>query len=597
MITLPAPVRVVWQKIQGYALAHKAIATIIALVLLYGGWSLYGRLTAPSTATRYVTATAATGTVVATMSETGQVSASSNIDILAKSSGEVLSLPVVPGTHVDAGSALASIDPTTALQNVTSARQALQSAQIALAKLQEPAATSTRTGAENASAAAAAALVQTHQTGYNDISTAFLTLPNVITSLDTVLHGTTVPGRTSEQNENAYSDMVESLDPSVVQYRTAAESAYQKAYAAYTKALADFKATPRNASDTAIESLLTESYAAAADLSDALKASTNFLNFVNTTLTSHTLALPTTLAPHIATLTANTTTTNTSVAALSSDVANVTSGERAVAAAKASLDATIAGADPLDVQSSQLSLQMKQDALEIAQQALADTIVRAPFSGTVAKVNVQKYATIGSGTSVATLVSDNQSVDISVNEVDAAKLKVGEKATITFDALANISIAGTVATVNTIGTASSGVVSYAAMITFDTPNQDVKPGMSATVSIITGTATGITIPSAAVKGATGQSYVQVFNPPLANSATSPGATSTTPPVRTPVILGLSGDTEVIVERGLVAGDQVVTQTTAGATAATAASSAARNTSVFGGGSTRPSGGGAVLRGL
>ena len=33
------------------------------------------------------------------------------------------------------------------------------------------------------------------------------------------------------------------------------------------------------------------------------------------------------------------------------------------------------------------------------------------------------------------MVSDNQSVALSVNEVDAAKLKVGQKATLTFDAL------------------------------------------------------------------------------------------------------------------------------------------------------------------
>ena len=96
-----------WQSVRAYAAAHKVIATIIVLVILYGGYVLYGMVTTPSTATRYVTTNVATGTVVASVSETGQVSASSNISILSKSSGEVLSLRVTAGQHVEAGTALA----------------------------------------------------------------------------------------------------------------------------------------------------------------------------------------------------------------------------------------------------------------------------------------------------------------------------------------------------------------------------------------------------------------------------------------------------------------------------------------------------------
>jgi RND family efflux transporter MFP subunit len=599
MATILNTARAAWHSLQ----AHKIIATFLGLVVLYGAYYTYGVVTAPSTATRYVTTTVATGTVVSSMTETGQVSASSNVSIQSQSSGEVLSLPVTAGEHVSAGAALAYIDPTTAEQNVTSAKESLQSAQIALALLEEPAATSTLTSVQNSLASSQANLVQAHQTSYNDISTTFLTLPNVITSLDTVLHGSTVPGRTSEQNENAYSDMVESYDSTVVSYRTTAESAYQTAYASYTQALADFKSTPRDASDATIESLLHESYQAAANLSDALKASTNFLNFVNTTLTSRNLSLPTTLTAQITTLTSDTTTTNTSVSALADDVASVTSDERAVTAAQASLDATQSGADPLTIQSSQLSIQEKQDALVVAQQALADTVVRAPFNGTVAETAVQQYQTIGSGTAVATMVSDNQSVNISVNEVDAAKLKVGEKATITFDALPTVSIAGTVSSVNTIGTVASGVVSYAAVVTFDTPNASVLPGMSATTNIITGTETGLIVPNAAVKASNGQSYVLTFNPPLAGSSGSTGAASLIAPARTTVTTGLTDNTNIIIENGLVAGAQVVTQTIAGTAATTAKTPAAASTSLFGSSGASRGGGGAAggasaaLRGL
>lgn len=576
--------------IRKYVIAHKFISMIGVLVLIGVGYYINGILNAPSNAPRYVTTQVATSTIVASMTETGQVSASSNIDVQSQSSGEVLSVPVTAGQHVNAGAALAYLDPTTEQQAVVSAQQALQSAQIALAQLQEPAATSTLTSAQNTLATAQANLVQAHQDGYNDVSTAFLDLPNVITGLDTILHGTTVPGRTSEQNENAYSDMTEPYDSTVVQYRTLAESSYQTAYAAYTQALTDFKSTPRNANDVTIEALINESYQAAADISDALKASTNFLNFVSTTLTNRNLELPSTLTPQINTLTGYTTTTNGNVAALASDAANVTSDERAVTAAQASLAQIQAGADQLSVQADQLSIQEKQDALAIAEQNLADTVVRAPFNGTVAAVSIQKYETVNSGATIATLVSDNQNVDISVNEVDAAKLKVGEKATLTFDALPNVSIAGTVSSVNTIGTVSSGVVSYDAVVTFDTPNQNVKPGMSATADIITGIQTGLAVPVSAIKTIGTQDYVDIFDPPIVGSDTTSGAVSAVAPQHVTVTVGLTDNTKTIIESGLVAGMQVVIQTIAGTNASQTFSAPSILNAARGGGPGRIGGG-------
>src|ERR1035438_10553629 len=118
-----------WHTLWASITAHKVISTIVAIALLYGAYYAYGVLSAAPAVTRYVTTTVANGTVVASMTETGQVSASSNITVQSQSSGEVLSIPVTAGEHVAAGQALVSIDPTTAQQNVTSAKEALQAAQ------------------------------------------------------------------------------------------------------------------------------------------------------------------------------------------------------------------------------------------------------------------------------------------------------------------------------------------------------------------------------------------------------------------------------------------------------------------------------------
>ncbi len=546
--------------------AHKVISAFIAVVILYGGYYTYQALTAAPTEMRYVTTTVAEGSVVSSISETGQVSASSDITVESQSSGEVLSLPVTAGEHVVAGQALVSVDPTTAEQSLTSAKEALQSAQIAL-----------ETAEGN--------LAQTQASGYNDVSAAFLNLPSIVTGLDTILHGSTVVGHPAEINENAYTNLVKNYDPSVVSDAALAESEYQKAHASYTKTVADFTTTPRTADAATITALLNESSAAVSDLSDALRTSTNFLQAVDADLTNQNQSAPSTLANNISTLTGYTTTVNGYATSLSNDVNSLATSAQ-----------VSAGTDPLVIQSSKLALQEKQDALAQAETALAQTTVTAPFSGTIGALSVQKYQTIGSGTAVATLVSDNQNVGISVNEVDAAKLKVGQKATITFDALPNVSIAGTVSSVNAIGTVSSGVVSYAAVVTFDTPNANVKPGMSATVAIITGTETGLVVPQSAVKAMNGQSYVMTFSPPLAGSNSSAGAVSAVAPKRTIVTTGLSDTTNIIVETGLTAGAQVVTQTISG-TSATTASAAAQSTSIFGGAARTGSFGGGAVRAL
>ncbi len=581
---------VAWRKIRAQVVLHKIWSTVAALAVLFGLYHFYAVFTAPSTATRYITTTVATGTVVAAMAETGQVSASTNVSIQSQSSGEVLSVPVAAGQHVVAGTALAYIDPTTARENVTSAEQALQGARIALAKLTEPAATSSLMSAQNTVANMQASLTAAHTAGYNDVSSAFLDLPGVLNGLDTVLHGYLIPGRTSQQNESAYNDMVQPYDTTVVEYSAAAESSFITAQNSYNAALAAFKATPRSASDAQIASLVQQTYQAAADLSDALKASTNFLNFVDTTLTDHAFSIPPILTSQISSLTAYTNTTNANVTALSADTTNVTSDGLALTSAQASLAQLQAGADPLDIQADQLAIQEKQDALAQAELALADTVVRAPFSGTVAALDIQQYQTITNNETVATMVSDNQSVAISVNEVDAAKLKVGQKATITFDALPNVSIGGTVSSVNTIGSVSQGVVSYDATVTFDTPNPNVLPGMSATVNIVTGVTTGLVVPVAAVQSAGGTSYVKIFNPPLAGSENATGAPSLVAPTDVPVTIGLSDTVNSIIQSGLTAGTQVVVETLAGA-GAVAPTNAARSTSLFGAG--RPGGVGAI----
>ncbi|HVM58740.1 MAG TPA: efflux RND transporter periplasmic adaptor subunit, partial [Candidatus Paceibacterota bacterium] len=345
-------------------------------------------------------------------------------------------------------------------------------------------------------------------------------------------------------------------------------TSYTAAQAAYQSALSKYKATSRSAGNDDIVALAQTTYQAAQSVADAVKDAHDFFDRVNSDYTTYNLGSSSALSTLLSNVSGYTTTVNADLSNSLSDKTNIVSAEESLATAENTLDTLQSGGQDMTVQSAALALKKAQEAVTTAQKNLSNYYVRAPFSGTVASVPVQLYDNASSGTTVATLVTPEKTVDISVNEIDASKIAVGQKATITFDALPDVQVAGTVASVDTLGTASQGVVSYDAVIAFDTDNAQVLPGMSATADIIIGNESGIVVPASAVKTSGGRSYVQVFDPPLAGSDAAPGATSDTPPAQVTVTTGLTDDTQTVIETGLKGGEQVVTSTVSGTAAKT-----------------------------
>jgi len=248
---------------------------------------------------------------------------------------------------------------------------------------------------------------------------------------------------------------------------------------------------------------------------------------------------------------------------IANDKNAITNADQSINEKSASLSQLQAGANPLDIQAQQLSIQQKQNALQDAQDNLADYSIRAPFDGTLAAINFQKADSVGSGAAVATIIAKQQLAEITLNEVDIAKVKLGQKATMTFDAVPDLAISGTVAEIDTIGTVSQGVVNYTVKISLDTQDDRIKPGMSVSAAIVTDIKqNALTVPNAAVKISGTNNYVQVLqgnftDQEIGNSA---GVVSATLPANQSVTLGLANDTITEILSGLNEGDVVVTRT-------------------------------------
>lgn len=233
----------------------------------------------------------------------------------------------------------------------------------------------------------------------------------------------------------------------------------------------------------------------------------------------------------------------------------------------------------------------------LAYQLTSGTIV-APTSGTVGDLLITKGMQIGSSNTTAgsstntsnqaiasILTGNSTTVSISISEVDAPQIKVGQEATITFDALTNKTFTGKVVGIDTTGAVSSGVTSYPAIIVLDESESDILPNMSATASIITKVDDNvILVPSSAVQTVGTSSTVKVM---------SNGQVSTVP-----VTIGDSSDSQTVITSGLSEGEVVVTSststtTTTGSTTASPFSGGLRLGGFGGGGG---GGGGGAARG-
>lgn len=239
------------------------------------------------------------------------------------------------------------------------------------------------------------------------------------------------------------------------------------------------------------------------------------------------------------------------------------------------------------VASAQQNLASAEANLAYNQEQAGYRNVTSPINGTVNEVNVKngddlsRITGSGSNAQAAIVIGDMSSLEaqVQVNEVDISNVKIGQQATMTFDALPGFTATGKVLTIDSLGTVTQGVVTYNVTIGFDHLDPKIKPGMSVTANIITATQTNVlTVPLGAVKtDSSGQTYVEV----LKNGQ----------PEQINVQTGASNNTDIVITSGLNPGDEVVTQTiTPGTAATTTTSPGGGGRGGFGGGGLRAFGG-------
>jgi multidrug efflux pump subunit AcrA (membrane-fusion protein) len=241
-----------------------------------------------------------------------------------------------------------------------------------------------------------------------------------------------------------------------------------------------------------------------------------------------------------------------------------------------------------------------QTAVQTAQQNVNDATLTAPMSGTVLTLNGQVGDSVGSGggsgsgaasqssaspggnqsSSASQSSSSGSSGSGSANsaflslgnlssmqvlapfaEADAAKVKVNQTASVTFDAITNLTLPAHVTAVAAAATTVSNVTNYYVTLALDNLDQRLKAGMTANASVIVSQAGNVlTVPNSAITHIGTAAFVTVLS--------SDGKTRTRIPIQT----GTVGDSTTEITSGLVQGEKVVlpqltTSTTTGTTGA------------------------------
>ncbi len=128
-------------------------------------------------------------------------------------------------------------------------------------------------------------------------------------------------------------------------------------------------------------------------------------------------------------------------------------------------------------------------------------------SSSAASVLSGSSASSGTTTVAEISLDENMVIEISVDESDILSLSVGQEASVSIDSIGEDTYTGSVTSISTTATSSSGVTTYTAEITI-AKTEDMLSGMSASISVtIEGVDNALLIPIEALHQTSSTSYV------------------------------------------------------------------------------------------
>ncbi len=225
--------------------------------------------------------------------------------------------------------------------------------------------------------------------------------------------------------------------------------------------------------------------------------------------------------------------------------------EAQVAQAEATLAKLRAGASEEEKRIAQAQVEQARVSLQQARLLLDGAKLTAPFDGVVAAVLAEEKALVTAATPVLQLVDlSTLHVDVNVDEVDIAAVREGQPAVLTLDALTDVEVEGTIASIAPLPAADASIVAYVVRIALAPTDAPLKVGMTATARIITESKDGVLlVPNRAISVNRQDGTFRVEKWVNGRS------------VQTDIVVGLRSDLQSEIISGLQDGDQLIIRAT------------------------------------
>ena len=163
---------------------------------------------------------------------------------------------------------------------------------------------------------------------------------------------------------------------------------------------------------------------------------------------------------------------------------------------------------------------LQEEAVKIAQARvdaawadIAKSIIKAPFSGTITRVDTEVGEIVSSNSPIVSMISDAPfEIEAYIAEADISRATVGSAAKVTLDAYSSgENFEAALVFVDPAETVIDGVSTYKALLHFKELDTRILTGMTADIEIITGESKGVlAVPIRAVFDKDGKSIVRVL---------------------------------------------------------------------------------------
>jgi RND family efflux transporter MFP subunit len=208
-----------------------------------------------------------------------------------------------------------------------------------------------------------------------------------------------------------------------------------------------------------------------------------------------------------------------------------------------------------------LAVQKAETALTRAKEDLMKTEILAPFSGMIVSIGLkvgEQLSSVDYSSRYAVHLVDTNEIEVDgvVDEIDIFKVKRGQKAIITVDALPGQELPGEVTYISPFGNEKTGVINFKVTIHLDRPylersGLNLKAGLTATANIIVEEKKNVLlVPNGAIKGSRGDYWAELV--------TSEAKMSTE---KRQIIIGMQNSLFTEVISGVKEGDRVVLEKT------------------------------------